>query len=277
VQQCGYEPYLLDVDADSWALDPVNLLSHPILERTGVVVPVAPYGRPIRHADWTKFREKTNIPVVIDAAAAFDTISMSPDRYLGDIPVCFSFHATKSFCCGEGGAVVCRDGNLIFRTMRALNFGFAGSRNSVGASTNGKMSEFHAAVGLAELDTWADKRKALRLTAQRYRAQMDRLGLGSRFILPPDIGATYALFRCQNADEMHRVMSKLAECRIEHRLWYGNGLHRETYFVGIGRDELGVTEHLTATVLGLPMIIDLSDSAIERIGSAVGAGLQARF
>src|SRR5262245_33145813 len=41
-EQCGYEPYLVDVDAESWALNAQTLLKHSALERVGVVIPVAP-------------------------------------------------------------------------------------------------------------------------------------------------------------------------------------------------------------------------------------------
>jgi hypothetical protein len=104
VEQCG-SPFLADVDAVSWMLDPEPLLVHPELNRIGVVIPVAPFGRPVTQAPWQTFRDRTGIPVVIDGAASFESASDAPKRYLGEIPVMMSFHATKSFATGEGGCV----------------------------------------------------------------------------------------------------------------------------------------------------------------------------
>ena len=47
VELCGYDPYLLDVDANSWMLDPDRVAAHPNLDHVGLVVPVALFGRPV--------------------------------------------------------------------------------------------------------------------------------------------------------------------------------------------------------------------------------------
>ena len=116
-------------------------------EHIGLVIPVATFGRPVPQAPWHAFREKTGIPVVIDGGASFAGVANKADAFLGNIPVGLSLHATKCFATGEGGAVVSCDTDLVVRASQALNFGFLGSRDSRTASTNGKMSEYHAAVG----------------------------------------------------------------------------------------------------------------------------------
>ena len=177
VEQCGYRPYLVDIEAGSWMLDPERMGSHPELGRVGLVVPVAPFGRPVPQAQWRIFREMTGIPVVIDGAASFDRAAEAPDRALGEIPVAISFHATKSFATGEGGCVAATDTDLILRIGQALNFGFQMTRESRSAAINGKMSEYHAAVGLAELDGWPEKRLALEAVADNYRRRLGDVGL----------------------------------------------------------------------------------------------------
>src|SRR5262249_21568922 len=91
----------------SWMLDPSELAAHPMLSKVGVVIPVAPFGRPFNQFSWQAFSAATGIPVVIDAAASFDTALCAPRDHLGAIPTVFSFHATKSCGSGEGGAVIC--------------------------------------------------------------------------------------------------------------------------------------------------------------------------
>ena len=274
VEQCGYSPYLADVDADSLTLDPEQLFAHPALDRIGVVIPVAPFGRAVPQAPWRAFRDRTRIPVVIDGAASFENLSDAPERYLGDIPVMMSFHATKSFATGEGGCVVSTDVDLATRTAQALNFGFHLSRDSRVASTNGKMSEYHAAVGLAELDDWHAKRSALRAVADAYRRYMSDAGLADRFLAAPDICSCYVLFRCASSAESERVQESLRRCGVDFRLWYGTGLQQQTYFLNSRRGDLTVTESIAPCLLGLPMAPDMTATMTARVVRGLSDAMQ---
>jgi dTDP-4-amino-4,6-dideoxygalactose transaminase len=268
---CGYRLHLVDVDPETWALDPDRLIDHPKLFETGVVIPVAPFGRPVPQAPWTAFRRRTGTPVVIDGAAAFDRIMASPAAYVGEEPVALSFHATKSFGAGEGGAVVGVGDALYEKVARALNFGFFGRRDCQGPSTNGKMSEYHAAIGLAELDGWGAKCAEFAITARRYRAAFSRTGLADRLVAAPDIGASYILFQARDPAEAERVTAGLLASRVEFRLWYGLGVHRHSYYTDVQRDPLPVTESLAPSLIGLPAALDLDEPAIERVAAAVAS------
>ena len=72
----GLTPYFIDVDAKTWALDP-TVIDKAIVRapaQVGAVMPVAPFGYPVNVGDWDRFRERTKLPVVIDAAAGFDSL-----------------------------------------------------------------------------------------------------------------------------------------------------------------------------------------------------------
>ena len=269
VEACGFTPYFVDVDPQTWMLDPASLRSHGRLKDAALVVPVAPYGRPVSQSEWLGFRRETGVPVVIDAAASFDLVAGSLDRFTGEIPIALSFHATKSFGCGEGGGVVTTDAPLAAEIVRALNLGFQGSRESQAASINGKMSEYHAAVGLAELDGWAKKIQALRRVAATYCRQAERAGIGGRCIVSPGVSSTYALFACGDAAQARAAERKLEDGGVGFRFWYGEGVHRHRHFSMAPRDALPVTEHLGKTLLGLPVAPDLADEAIERIATTL--------
>jgi dTDP-4-amino-4,6-dideoxygalactose transaminase/SAM-dependent methyltransferase len=275
VEQCGYQPYLADVDANSWLLDPEMLIRDPVRERIGLAMPVATFGRPVPQAPWLAFRDKTGIPVVIDGAASFAGVADDAQAYLGSIPVVLSFHATKCFATGEGGAVVSSDTDLTLRAAQALNFGFSGSRDSRIASTNGKMSEYHAAVGLAELDVWKDKLRDFNTVAEKYRRRIADEGLSEWLWSMPDVAPNYILLDCQSVAIAESVQGSLAQSGIESRLWYGRGLHHHSYLVDVPRGNLDVTESLAPRVIGLPVAPDLNEESIERIVVAVVAGARA--
>ena len=273
VEQCGYAPHLADIDPATWLLDPQALLDHPQIERIGLVVPVATLGRAVPQAPWQDFSVRTGIPIVIDGAASIEAIQADPPRYLGSVPVALSFHATKGFGTGEGGAVVGTDVDQVARALRALNFGFYGSRDSRSASTNGKMSEYHAAVGLAELDGWADKQRAMRRVGESYQRAFAARALAARLHPSPELGAGQALFLADDAAQAARITAAFTADDIGFRLWYGLGLHHQTYYRDLPRDALTGTDDLAPRLIGLPFAPDLADAQIARVVDAVAAAL----
>ena len=266
---CGLRPHFVDVDADSWQLQAKAIERHPFLRQVGLVMPVAPFGRAVPQAPWLEFHRRTGIAVVIDGGASFEAVAQDPATFLGEIPVALSFHATKSFATAEGGCVITANSALSAAVGRALNFGFFEARDCGAASTNGKMSEYHAAVGLAELDNWSAKYASLREVAAAYRRQMAAAGLSDRLLVAPDVAGCYALFRCADVAEAAAVVDGLAAANIETRLWYGNGLHRQPYYVDASRDELPVTDRIAPLTIGLPIAPDLPDACIQRVVTAV--------
>jgi dTDP-4-amino-4,6-dideoxygalactose transaminase len=275
-EPCGYHPFLIDVDPDTWMLDAYRVAKCPECDRAGIVIPVSPFGRPVPLPPWRAFQEQTGIRVVVDGAASFEGLSDDPDRYLSSIPVALSFHATKSFATGEGGAIATTDLDLATRAVQALNFGFYGSHNSRSPSINGKMSEYHAAVGLAEFDGWPAKRAALRAVADRYRQCLAEQGLPNRLFASPDIGSCYVLFHCVDAQQTAWIQDTLRYNGIDFRLWYGEGLHRQSYYAGVPHGPLDVTDRILPHLLGLPVALDLSEAAITLIGASLGAGIRAQ-
>jgi dTDP-4-amino-4,6-dideoxygalactose transaminase len=275
VEQCGFTPVLADVDATTWMLDPIRLEDELDLDAVGLIVPVAPFGRPVPQSGWQTFRERTGIPVVIDGAASFDLAASSPERVLGDVPVTMSFHATKAFSSGEGGCVVCCSADAGIDVLRALNFGFFEGRDAMAASTNGKMSEYHAAVGLAELDGWSAKRARLEGVVATNVAAFTRVGLSDRLICAPDVGLSYVLFLARDVAESESVQRSLRAHGVDFRLWYGRGIHRHAHFAGVPHGELNTTNDLAARLIGLPVAPDLAPAEVAHVADAARAGLVA--
>ncbi len=261
IEQCGYRLHLVDVDPNDWSLDPDAVERHPRLAQAGLVVVVAPYGRMPSQERWAAFQRRTGIPVVIDAAAGFEALG-ERRAVAGTVPTVLSFQASKSFSTGEGGAVLCTDGDRATAIARALNFGFFGDRTSRGPSINGKMSEYHAAVGLAELDGWAVKRSGFGRVAADYARS-------ERIVVSPLIASCYALFEARDLAESTAVRASLDALAIEHRLWYGGGLHREPAFASVERDRLDTTDDLAPRLIGLPTAPDLDASSIRRVVEAI--------
>ena len=252
-ESCGYTLRIADVDPATWQLDPERVAARADLAEVAIVIPVAPFGRPVQQDPWLEFRERTGIPVVIDGAATFEAAADQREQVLGELPVAMSFHATKAFATGEGGCVASTETGVVEQIGQALNFGFSGSRDSATPSLNGKLSEYHAAVGLAELEGWNARQEATARVLNLYRESFDRLGLADRLVCGPDVASIYVLFQARTQLEANDVAASLEEAGVSYRLWYGEGLQTHTYYAGCSADPLPVTEELAPRLLGLPI------------------------
>jgi DegT/DnrJ/EryC1/StrS aminotransferase family len=75
----GVTPGFHDVDRRYWTLNPEGVLEtlKHISRPLGAVMVVSPFGAPIDIQAWECFEDRTGIPVVVDAAAGFDTARVS--------------------------------------------------------------------------------------------------------------------------------------------------------------------------------------------------------
>ena len=261
---CGYECHLVDVDRDSWALEPDSLRCHPRLGEVGLVIPVAPYGRTIDLQAWQDFHEETGIPVVIDAAACLDRLMKADASLPATIPLAVSMHATKSFGCGEGGLVLSRDGALVQETYKVLNNGFLGSRDAQVVGLNGRLSEYAAAVALAELDGFAGKSGQWARVAAAYAAAAP-LAPKARLWTMPEISACYVLIEAASARDATVLVERLVEHGVDIRRWYGAGLPAHPAYRHLSRDPVPASDDIARRVIGLPCFTDLSEADIDLI------------
>jgi dTDP-4-amino-4,6-dideoxygalactose transaminase len=268
-QLCGYQPLLTSSSSHSWTMAPQDLLARPqLLSQLGLVVPVAPFGRLEGIASWQRFQDTTGIPVVIDAAASFETLQNGP-LPVSTVPVVLSFHATKSFGTGEGGCVIAPDPELAGKIGQCLNFGFQGSRNTGLCSINGKMPEYTAAVGLAELDGWEAKCRRFAKVASHYTQAFRDCAVGLPLWVSPRISSSYVLLDAGSTNESLALAHALGRRGVETRLWYGSGLSGHDAFRDCARVDLHGDEALDpGALLGLPTAVDLAPEDVDWIAEA---------
>ena len=261
----GLVPYFVDVDPVAWTLDPETMTDEiaraPAV--VGAVMPVSPFGQPVDVSAWDRFRAKTGLPVVIDAAAGFD--SLIP----GSVPAVVSLHATKVLGIGEGGCVVSTDTGLIRELRTRANFGFFRSREAMVSATNAKLSEYHAAIGHAALDEWPTTRAEWMAVAKAYA---NAFAGSNRIQIQSGLGSAWVTSTCvlniadAGADRVERV---LHSAQIETRKWWGRGAHAHPATERFPRGSLSATESLARSTIGVPFYRDLELSAIERIAECV--------
>lgn len=164
----GCEPVFADIDPDTLNLDPRSVPA-ALGKRSVGILPVHCYGHACDTEALAALARTHGLRVVYDAAHAFGV--RQGGRSLaahGDLSV-ISFHATKVFNTFEGGAIVCDDPQLKQRIDRFKNFGIVDELHVEAEGFNAKMSELHAAVGLAQLAHIDAALSARLAVAARYR------------------------------------------------------------------------------------------------------------
>jgi dTDP-4-amino-4,6-dideoxygalactose transaminase len=271
----GLTPRLVDVDPDHWHLDP-RALERILADRgrkIAVVIAVSSFGTPPPAAvrrRWEHACASAGVPLIVDSAAAFgavgeDGVSIGGQ---GDVEV-VSFHATKPFAVGEGGAVFTRDDAIRDRVEKTINFGFDRDHAiEVPIGLNGKMSELHAAVGLAVLDEFDAILSARRQVAGAIR-DAARPGVAWQWGCERSTWQ-FVPARFENGVTRDRTARRAAST-LETRVYY-EPLHLMDRLAArcVCDGTLPVTETLAREILALPMANDLMAGEVQRLVDAVG-------
>ena len=271
VERLGYKPLMVDIDPVTWTMDLAAAARHRDLDRVGVIVPVTPFGRRPDLAGAEALHTTTGIPVVIDAAASFEAMLAPDARASKTVPITLSFHATKTFSTGEGGAVIWDNPTGAEALIRAANFGFNFSRRSETAGTNAKLSEIHAAVGHAMLDSFDQRLLDYASTLTNWRVALR--ALPGRIHCAPDLASIYVLWEAATAADLTLAQNALTAANIDSRLWYESGLHKMPHFAGATPQSFPVTEDMGGRLLGLPMAHDLTRPQMDRVVATILAAL----
>jgi dTDP-4-amino-4,6-dideoxygalactose transaminase len=265
VERCGYKVHFVDIDPVTWAIDPAALATHPLLDKVGLIVAVAPYGVLPDMAGFEALSEATGLPVVVDAAAAFEAVLDHPQVISATVPMSLSFHATKTFSTGEGGAVLWDNPAGQDKVQQVSNFGFFQSRECKVAGTNAKLSEYHAAIGLAMLDEFPARRRDYARVSALYARAAQVCPPGGEMILPPRVSSAYALYVARDAAHFAHAEKVLIDGMVETRRWYEAGQHTQPHFAAASADPLPVTDSLSRRLLGLPMAHDLTPQDVALV------------
>lgn len=144
----GCTPIFVDIHPKYLTIDETKIEAK-ITSKTSAILATHVFGNPCAVEEIEKIAKKYNLKVIYDAAHCFGVTYKGKSLFeYGDVSTC-SFHATKLFHSGEGGALFTNDTNLFEKLYYHHNFGHDGPLNFHGLGINAKMSELQAAMGIA--------------------------------------------------------------------------------------------------------------------------------
>lgn len=258
----GCIPVFVDIDPNYLTID-VTKIAQAITPKTSAILATHVFGNPCDVEAIELIAKKHNIKVIYDAAHCFGVTYKKQSIFnYGDVSTC-SFHATKLFHTGEGGAIFSKDAELMNTLFYYHNFGHKGKEDFQGLGLNAKMSELQAAMGLSVLPYMSDiiaQRKKISETYVTNLANYDCEFLKIR----ENTDWNYCYFPVVFKTEQItlKVLATLAEHNVFPRRYFYPSLNLLPY---VAQKEMIVSEDISQRILCLPIYAGLDLVAVAHI------------
>jgi dTDP-4-amino-4,6-dideoxygalactose transaminase len=260
VALAGATPVLVDVDPETFNLDPVKIEVTP---RTKAILPVHLFGRPAR------LEELPDATLLEDAAGALGAERQGrPCGSLGAAG-CLSFHPRKIVTTGEGGAVTTNDAELAERVRSARHHGWSPSDrydDMPRGSTNYRLPDILCAIGIPQVRRLEELLAARERIAAGYAERL--AGLPVRL---PDADEgdrhgwqAYVIQLDRRDEAMTALRAQGIQCQIGTY-----ALHRLSAYRDQG--EFPGADECFERALALPLHTRLTESELDRVTEALTA------
>lgn len=268
----GCQPVFADIDPKTLNIDPLKI-KEKIGPNTCAILATHVYGNPCDVEVIEKIAEEHNLKVIYDGAHAFSVEINNRSVFdFGDVSTC-SLHATKLYHSVEGGLVFTPDATVFRKIKLMRNFGFHGPEAFDEIGINGKNSEFHAAMGLANLKYITSIIAQRKLLTERYYEKLEQLPL----TYPewhPAATKNYAYFPVifDSEEALTTCMQALVAQDIHPRRYFYPSL--SSVLPGVTPVSMPITDDIAPRVLCLPLYTDLKVEEIDLICSIIRTSLQ---
>lgn len=259
----GCEPVMVDISPETLNIDP-SKIEAAITDRTSAILAAHVYGNACDVVEIERVAARHGLKVIYDGAHAFGTTFGGKSLFsFGDVSTA-SFHATKVFHTIEGGAVISRDPDVLRRMALMRNFGHTSPNDFEGVGINGKNSEFHAAMGLCNLNYVDGVVRARQAVSGRYDARLRALPI-RRPAITKDCEYNYAFYPVLFESEavVLAVIGLLNQHHIFPRRYFHPSLSSLSYVKGAFATP--VADGIADRVLCLPLYHSLAEEEIDMI------------
>lgn len=256
----------VDIDASSLNICPRAVRQHLELDcNIDAIVATHVYGNPCDVDALRDVAESNNIKLIYDAAHAFGvkTAERSVLNY-GDAST-LSFHATKIFHTVEGGGIVFGDSVMYKEARRMINFGLDEVGQPSCDGINAKLSEYHCAVGLANL---IHIDEIMELRASLFYQYMDGLGGYVRTVHIDEgveCNGSYFPIVLEDQEQRNRMKNYLSSCGVQSREYFSPSLNK----IFSSNDICPNSESIADRVLCLPLHSNLCSKDVDFVVSCV--------
>jgi dTDP-4-amino-4,6-dideoxygalactose transaminase len=255
-------PIFVDIHPEYLTIDETKI-EEAITDKTTCILATHVFGNPCNIDEIERIAKKYRLKVIYDAAHCFGVKYKGKSIFeYGDISTC-SFHATKLFHTGEGGALFTKDLELFDKCFYSHNFGHNGPLDFHGLGINGKQSELHAAMGLAVFPHMQSILDSRQKVIDEYNNS-----LNFSKVTPIKIrentkwNFSYYPILLENEEELLAVQKALNEAQINPRRYFYPALNSLPYVV---KTEMIISQDIASRILCLPLFHNLSNQSVSMI------------
>lgn len=263
----GARPVFVDIDPRTFNLD-VTQVESAITPKTKAILPVHLYGLACDMDPIMSLAEKHNLAVIEDACQSHG--AMYQGKPAGSFGTgTFSLYPTKNMTSGEGGMITTRDPVIDEKSRVIRQHGMRVRYYHDELGYNFRMTDVHAAIGLAQLNK-LNKFNEQRQTNAKFMSE-NLKGVVTPYV-PEGQTHVFHQYTVRVPDgKRDALRTHLQENGVGSEVYYPVPIHQQTYYVNeLGyNDSLPETEKAAAEVLSLPVHAGLSASDLETIVYAV--------
>lgn len=254
-------PVYVDISPQTLTMD-ASLIDASLTDDVSAFVPVHVFGQPSNITNYEHISSTMGVKVIYDASHAFGVrFNNSSILNSGDAST-LSFHATKLFHSSEGGAIVFKDKNDYSRARELINFGINSISNISEIGINAKMSEFHAAMGLAVLED-IDFIMASRLELLELYQELIAPLLANSYFNSSNAAYAPALFK--NSEQRSLIEQTLKKHGYSSRRYFSPSLDTVAAFNKNNTIKCPVSQDISERILCLPLYSGLEKEHVRRI------------
>ena len=264
-------PVFCDIDANTLNID-TNKIESLITDKTVAIVPVHVFGTPCNVEEIERIARKHNLKVIYDAAHAVGSkVNGKSVLEYGNVSAT-SLHATKLINTGEGGACVSTNNKLHERLKRIRFFGHNDTKNIVEDGFNGKMTEVHAALGIANLKYYDEVLKDREIKYKLYKETLsDVNSLKFQEVKWGTTNYSYFPVIFESEKKLLNVEKALNNENIFPRRYFYPSVN--TYSEIVEYMQMPVSEDIAKRILCLPLYYKLDVKHIDIICDIINKSL----
>jgi dTDP-4-amino-4,6-dideoxygalactose transaminase len=264
-------PVFVDIHPEYLTIDETKI-EVAITEKTTCILATHVFGNPCHVEEIERIAKKHNLKVIYDAAHCFGVQYKGKSIFeYGDISTC-SFHATKLFHTGEGGAIFCKDEELFHKIYYSHNFGHNGPLDFYGLGINGKISELQAAMGLAVLPHLNKITENRRKVVESYDESLNFEHIQKLKIRKNTFwNFSYYPVILDNEETVFRLEEKLNENDILPRRYFYPSLNILPY---LNLTIMEISGSISTRVLCLPLYMELTIKKVSEICKIINSSVK---
>jgi dTDP-4-amino-4,6-dideoxygalactose transaminase len=259
----GCSPVFCDIDAETLNIDP-SKIEALITDRTVAIMPVHVFGNPCDVEAIEAIAKKHNLKVIYDAAHAIgSTYNGKSLLEYGDISAT-SLHATKLLNTAEGGGCITNNPELHEKLKRIRFFGHNDAKDIVEDGFNGKMTEVHAALGIANLKYYDEVLDDRRKKYQLYKDLLSSVpGMQFQVVRHGEPNHSYFPVIFKSEKQLLNAEKRLNEQNIYPRRYFYPSVN--TYNKVVEYKACPFSEDVALRILCLPLYWKLSINEVNKI------------